>query len=214
MRAALWFLALFGIASAVALFAGDNPGTITVYWAPYRIDLSLNLVLLLIAGAFVLMHFALRGLSALFSLPSQARQWRVQQKERALHAALLDALAQLLAGRFSRARKSALAALAQEKTLAALDVMLPQAAQVRCCRTCWPPKARRPCRTVRRAMPICSRRSTKAPEAARPARKRAKACSSVRHTGHWKTRMLPPRWPVWKSYRRACSGVRSHCGFT
>lgn len=131
MRAALWFLALFGIASAVALFAGDNPGTITVYWAPYRIDLSLNLVLLLIAGAFVLMHFALRGLSALFSLPSQARQWRVQQKERALHAALLDALAQLLAGRFSRARKSALAALAQEKTLAALDVVLPQAVQIR-----------------------------------------------------------------------------------
>lgn len=131
MRAALWFLALFGIASAVALFAGDNPGTITVYWAPYRIDLSLNLVLLLIAGAFVLMHFALRGLSALFSLPSQARQWRVQQKERALHAALLDALAQLLAGRFSRARKSALAALSQEKTLAALDVVLPQAVQIR-----------------------------------------------------------------------------------
>ncbi len=131
MRAALWLLALFGIAAAVALFAGDNPGTITVYWAPYRVDLSLNLVLLLLAGAFVLMHFALRGLAALFSLPSQARQWRVQQKERALHAALLDALAQLLAGRFSRARKSALAALAQEKTLAALDVVLPQAAQVR-----------------------------------------------------------------------------------
>ena len=131
MRAALWLLALFGVASAVALFAGDNPGTITVYWAPYRVDLSLNLVLLLLAGAFVLMHFALRGLSALFSLPSQARQWRVQQKERALHAALLDALAQLLAGRFSRARKSSLAALAQEKTLAALDVVLPHAAQVR-----------------------------------------------------------------------------------
>jgi HemY protein len=131
MRAALWLLALFGVASAVALFAGDNPGTITVYWPPYRIDLSLNLVLLLIAGVFALMHFALRGLSALFSLPNQARQWRVQQKERALHAALLDALAQLLAGRFSRARKAALAALAQEKTLAALDVVLPQAAQVR-----------------------------------------------------------------------------------
>ena len=131
MRAALWLLALFGIAAAVALFAGDNPGTITVYWPPYRIDLSLNLVLLATAGVFVLMHVALRGLSALFSLPSQARQWRIQQKERALHAALLDALAQLLAGRFSRARKAALAALAQEKNLAALDVALPQAAQVR-----------------------------------------------------------------------------------
>ena len=131
MRAALWFLALFGIAAATALFTGDNQGTVTVFWPSWRIDLSLNLVLLLVAGAFVLLHVALRALSALFSLPREARQWRIQQKERALHAALLDALVQLLAGRFSRARKAALAALAQEGTLAGLDATLPQARQIR-----------------------------------------------------------------------------------
>lgn len=131
MRAALWLLALFGIAAAVALFAGNNQGTITVFWPPWRVDLSLNLVLVLLVGAFVFLHLALRGLSALFSLPRQARQWRTQQKERALHASVLDALAQLLAGRFSRARKAAQAALVQEKTLAALDAHLPHAQQVR-----------------------------------------------------------------------------------
>ena len=131
MRAALWLLALFGIAAAVALFAGNNQGTVTVFWPPWRVDLSLNLVLLLLAGAFVLLHVALRALAALFSLPHQARQWRVQQKERSLHAALLDAMVQLMAGRFSRARKAALAALAQERTLEALDVVLPQARQLR-----------------------------------------------------------------------------------
>ncbi|AMM25513.1 heme biosynthesis HemY N-terminal domain-containing protein [Variovorax sp. PAMC 28711] len=131
MRIALWLLALFGIAAAVALFAGNNQGTITVFWPPWRVDLSLNLVLLLLTGAFVLLHLALRGLSALFSLPRQARQWRMQQKERVLHASLLDALAQLLAGRFSRARKAAQTALVQERTLAALDAQLPQAQQVR-----------------------------------------------------------------------------------
>ena len=131
MRAALWFLALFGIAAAVALFAGNNQGTITVFWPPWRVDLSLNLVLMLLLALFVLLHVALRGLSALFSLPRQARQWRLQQKERALHAALLDAAVQLLAGRFARARKAAQAALAQERTLAALDARLPQALQVR-----------------------------------------------------------------------------------
>jgi len=131
MRAALWLLALFGIAAAVALFAGNNQGTVTVFWPPWRVDLSLNLVLLMLAGAFVLLHVALRALAALFSLPHQARQWRVQQKERALHAALLDAMVQLMAGRFSRARKAALAALAQERTLEALDVALPQARQLR-----------------------------------------------------------------------------------
>jgi HemY protein len=39
MRAALWFLALFGIAVAVAVFAGNNDATVTLYWAPYRVDL-------------------------------------------------------------------------------------------------------------------------------------------------------------------------------
>lgn len=131
MRAALWLLGLFAIAAAVALFAGSNQGTITVFWPPWRVDLSLNLVLLLLFGAFVFLHLALRGFSALFALPTQARQWRLQQKERALHAALLDAMVQLLAGRFSRARKAAQAALGQEKTLASLDAHLPQADQVR-----------------------------------------------------------------------------------
>lgn len=131
MRAALWLLGLFAVAAAVALFAGNNQGTITVFWPPWRVDLSLNLVLLLLLVAFVFLHFALRGLSALFSLPKQARQWRLQQKERALHGALLDSAVQLLAGRFSRARKAALAALVQERTLAALDAKLPQAHQVR-----------------------------------------------------------------------------------
>lgn len=131
MRAALWLLALFGIAAAVALFAGNNQGTITVFWPPWRVDLSLNLVLLLLAGTFVLLYAALRALAALFSLPQQARQWRVQQKERALHTALLDAMVQLMAGRFTRARRAAMAALAQERALEALDVELPQARQLR-----------------------------------------------------------------------------------
>lgn len=119
MRAALWLLALFGIAVAVALFAGNNQGTVTVFWPPYRVDLSLNLVVLLLFAAFVFLHAALRAMAALFDLPRQALRWRAQQKERAMHGALLDSLSHLLAGRFIRARKSAEAALAQERSLAA-----------------------------------------------------------------------------------------------
>lgn len=131
MRAALWLLALFGTAAAVALFAGNNPGTLTVFWPPTRVDLSLNLALLGLALLFVLLYLALRALSALFSLPRQARQWRLQQKERALHVALLDAMAQLMAGRYTRARKLAQLALAQERDLAALGAALPHARQLR-----------------------------------------------------------------------------------
>jgi len=117
MRAALWFLALFGMAVAGALFVGNNQGTVTVFWPPFRIDLSLNLVLLLLAGLFLTLHVALRALAALFAMPGQARRWRLQHRERALYATLLDSLSHLVAGRFIRARKAAEATLTQEAAL-------------------------------------------------------------------------------------------------
>ena len=131
MRAALWLLALFGVAVAIALFAGNNQGTVTVFWPPYRIDLSLNLVLLLLVGGFVFMHAVLRALAALFDLPRQALRWRNQQKERQVHALLVDGAAHLLAGRFVRARKSAESALSQEHSLEEGGVKLSHANPLR-----------------------------------------------------------------------------------
>ena len=131
MRAALWLLALFGVAVAAALFAGNNQGTITLYWPPYRVDLSLNLVVLLLVGGFTTVYAALRALAALLELPHQARRWRVQQKERAMHHALLDALTHMLAGRFLRSRKSALASLSQESALQAAGEPVPHGKQLR-----------------------------------------------------------------------------------
>ena len=131
MRAALWLLALFGVAVAIALFAGNNQGTVTVFWPPYRVDLSLNLVVLLLFGSFVFLHAVLGALSALFNMPHQALRWRAQQKERAMHGSLLDAISHLLAGRFIRARKSAEAALGQEKSLSGSGQATSNAAQVR-----------------------------------------------------------------------------------
>ena len=131
MRAALWLLALFGVAVATALFAGNNQGTVTLYWPPYRIDLSLNLVLLLLVGGFATVYAALRALAALLELPHKARRWRVQQKERAMHSALLDALTHMLGGRFIRSRKAAVAALAQENALAASGEAVPHGRQLR-----------------------------------------------------------------------------------
>jgi HemY protein len=131
MRAALWFLALFGVAAAIALFAGNNQGTVTVFWPPYRIDLSLNLVLLSALGGFAFLYAVLRALSVLFDLPRQATRWRRQQKERALHGQLVDAIAHLLAGRFLRARKAADAVLVQEESLRDSDLRLPHANSLR-----------------------------------------------------------------------------------
>lgn len=107
MRAALWFAGLFVLAVAGALFAGNNQGSVTFFWPPYRLDLSLNMVLLLSLATFFLLYGALRGFSVLVTLPRQAKQWRLQQRERAMHQALLESLTHIHAGRFLRARKSA-----------------------------------------------------------------------------------------------------------
>ena len=119
MRLALWLLGLFAVAVAAALFAGNNPGSITVFWPPYRVDLSLNLVLVLLLGAFLTLHLAWRALAALFAIPREARQWRLRQRERNMQQALLDALSNLVAGRFVRARKAAESVLVQVRAIEA-----------------------------------------------------------------------------------------------
>jgi len=131
MRAALWFLALFGAAVAVALFVGNNQGTVTVFWPPYRIDLSLNLVMVLLLGGLVTVYAALRGLATMLDMPRRAQRWRRQQRERAMHGALLEALAQLLAGRFVRARRAAESAIAQERALHADNGTIAHGSQLR-----------------------------------------------------------------------------------
>ena len=120
MRAAFWLLALFAIAVATALFAGNNSAVVTIFWPPHRIDISFNLVVLMLAALFTVLYVALRAFSAVFSLPLEARRWRAQQKERAMYGALMDALAHQLAGRYIRATRSAQNAVAQEKSLSSL----------------------------------------------------------------------------------------------
>ncbi len=121
VRAVLWLLALFGVAVGAALFAAGNPGTVTLFWPPYRVDLSLNLVLLVLLALFVVLHLALGALDAFAGIPGQARRWRLLQKERLVQTALVDALVHLVAGRFVRARKAAEYAVAMHTRADAQD---------------------------------------------------------------------------------------------
>jgi HemY protein len=83
MRFALWFLALFALATAAALFAGDNPGTVSIFFPPHRLDVSLNLAVVCLVGFVALLHLTLTSLRGLLGLPQAARAWRKHQRERA-----------------------------------------------------------------------------------------------------------------------------------
>jgi len=131
MRAALWLISLFALAAAAAWLAGNNQGTVTLFLTPYRIDLSLNLVLLVVGLVVLVVVLAQQALSALLSLPQQARRWRLQQKERAAHAAMLESIGQFMAGRFLRARKAAQMALEKEALLRDAGLELDHAVSLR-----------------------------------------------------------------------------------
>lgn len=117
MRAALWFIGLFGVASALALFASSNDATVSVFFAPHRLDMSLNLVLLGVLVFFVVTYLAIRATVAVLALPRKARDWRAATHENAMRLSLSQGLIQFHAGRFTRARRSAQSALVSESKL-------------------------------------------------------------------------------------------------
>jgi len=111
MKRVLWLLLLAASAVGLALFMGDSRASVALFWPPYRVVLSLNLLVLGLLAFFLLLYFALRGVQLFLAMPSRAQTWRAQYHERALYQQLLQAHMQLWTGRFSRAAKSAESAL-------------------------------------------------------------------------------------------------------
>lgn len=118
MRSVFWLLGLAALAVALALLVGRNPATVTLFWPPYRFDVSFNFVVFALIAAFVLLHLALRAIAVLRELPAQAQRWRSQQVERAVVGSVMDALSHQLSGRFVRAQSAAQHALDQLQTSA------------------------------------------------------------------------------------------------
>jgi HemY protein len=115
MRSVFWLLGLAALAVALALLVGHNEATLTLFWPPYRFDVSFNFVVFCLIGGFVLLYAALRAFSMLRDLPAQAQRWRSQQIERAVVGSVMDALSHQLAGRFVRAQSAAQQAVDQLK---------------------------------------------------------------------------------------------------
>ncbi len=112
MRALLLFLLLGAIAVAVALFAKLNAGYALLVAPPYRLELSLNTLVLVAIAAFALGYALLRLMSRLSQLPQEVREHRRSQQVERARAKQDEALVGLLEGRFERARRAADEALA------------------------------------------------------------------------------------------------------
>jgi HemY protein len=88
-----------------------NAGYALLVSPPYRIELSLNLLLVLVVGGFFLIYFTLRLITRAVELPATVRAWRRQQKIERARAKQDAALVALLEGRYGKARQHAEEAL-------------------------------------------------------------------------------------------------------
>jgi hypothetical protein len=122
MRFIVWLIVLFVVAVVAAGLLGTNDGLVTVNFRHWRIELSLNLFLLLVAGTCLAIMATMRTVDSLVTLPRRARDWRALQRERAAQRALREALAEYFGARYGRAHKAAERALTlQEGTPALVD---------------------------------------------------------------------------------------------
>ena len=107
MRVLFWFLLLAGVAVAIALAAQLTSGYVLFVAPPYRVELSLNLLLVLALAGFVAGYALLRIVKRALGLPEEVRLYRRRQQLERARAKQDAAIVALLEGRFGRARQFA-----------------------------------------------------------------------------------------------------------
>lgn len=107
MRWLAWLITLALGAALLAMAASGRPGNVAILLPPYRIDVSLNLAVLVLLLSFALLYAAVRALSLLLGLPRAAAQFRSRRRVQVAAAALHESLLHHLGGRFRRAERAA-----------------------------------------------------------------------------------------------------------
>ena len=107
MRALFWIIAIFALAAGLVVAARYNAGYALLVLPPYRIELSLNLLFVLLAAAFVVGYVLVRMVSGTLRLPARVQAYRLARRRQKAQSMLLEALQEFFAGRYARAEKAA-----------------------------------------------------------------------------------------------------------
>ncbi|MFL6673783.1 MAG: heme biosynthesis protein HemY [Massilia sp.] len=110
MRLLLWLVALMAAAIGIAVTARFNPGNVVLFYPPHRIDMSLNLFVVLAALLFLVLYALVRAVNGTLKMPERVAAYRLRKREREGNKGLRDALKALFEGRFGHAEKAAMRA--------------------------------------------------------------------------------------------------------
>lgn len=127
MRFLLWLLVLFAIAAGFAVLA-HNPGYVLIVYAPWRIELSLTLFLLLQIAMVIAAYLLLRIIVAAYALPGYVRRFRDERRQRKGRAAMLEALTAYFEGRYAVAEQAAVRAVELQESPTLCGVIAARAA--------------------------------------------------------------------------------------
>jgi HemY protein len=128
VKALVWIVALAACAVALALAARGNTGYALLVLPPYRVELSLNLLLVLLAAGFAAAYAAVRFVAVAVQLPQRARAYRDARRRERAREALVQALREYLAGRHARAEQAAAGAFEEPEYAVAAAVLAARAA--------------------------------------------------------------------------------------
>lgn len=107
MRTLLWLLTLGALAVGLALAAQYNDGYALFVLPPWRVELSLNLLILLIVAGFLCGYLLLRGVFLALALPARVRNFRRARQHKKAEGALREAVLFWLGGRYARSLANA-----------------------------------------------------------------------------------------------------------
>jgi HemY protein len=122
MKILLWVVALFALATGLVVAARYNEGYVLVVLPPYRVEIALSLLLVLLVAAFILLYSLVRLVSNAVQVPAKVRQYRVARRRDKAQETLLSALESFFEGRYARAEQAASRsiALGEHKRLSAV----------------------------------------------------------------------------------------------
>jgi HemY protein len=112
MRLLLWLIGLFALAVGLTVAARYNSGYVLLVLPTHRVELSVNLAVILLLLAFVAFYVLARTLLLALDMPARARQFRRDQDRARSRKVFQDALKAYFEGRHGRSERLAKEALA------------------------------------------------------------------------------------------------------
>ena len=107
MRGLLWLIALFAVAVGLALVVDKTSGYALIVVPPYRVQISLHLLILAVLATLLAGYFLIRLLSGTVRLPGKVVAHRQRRRKDKVADALRDAMLLQLEGRYAPALKRA-----------------------------------------------------------------------------------------------------------